>query len=192
LLARCPAPCATVDRSQEALTTADAELASARRQSEAFQTGLEQLRLQTGWLAQVAGYAGKPREVEVSAEDQVDSQALTKWLSNELGRAITIPWDLPMWGSLTFVGGRALPTLDSVSVGQIAYHDSEGRLTAFCLKRNPTGRVLDLQRRQFIGRLQMIHWQDEGFQYVVVGFAGFERLEPAATWLKDNYWQESL
>jgi anti-sigma factor RsiW len=96
-----------------------------------------------------------------------------------------------MEGGLTFVGGRVLPTLDGVSVGQIAYHDSEGLLTAFCLKRNPTGQVQEPQRRQFFGRLQMIHWQDEDFQYVVVGFAEFERLEPAAAWLKDNYWQES-
>jgi chromosome segregation ATPase len=186
---------ADVAQGQEALTTAEVELASVRQQSEAFQTGLELLRQQTGWLAQVAGYhigyAGKPREVEVSAKEQADSQALTKWLSNELGRPITIPRNLPMRGGLTFVGGRVLPTLDGISVGQIAYHDSQDRLTAFCLKRNPTGQVQKLQRRQFFGRLQMIHWQDEDFQYVVVGFADFAGLEPAAAWLKDNYWQES-
>ena len=186
---------ADVAQGREALTTAEAELASVRQQSEAFQTGLELLRQQTGWLAQVAGYhigyAGKPREVEVSAKEQAGSQALTKWLSNELGRPITIPRNLPMKGGLTFVGGRVLPTLDGVSVGQIAYHDNQDRLTAFCLKRNPTGQVQEPQRRQFFGRLQMIHWQDEDFQYVVVGFADFERLEQTATWLKDNYWQES-
>jgi len=77
-------------------------------------------------------------------------------------------------------------------IGQIAYHDSEGRLTAFCLKRNPTRAADDeLKREQFFGRLQMIHWQDEVFQYAVVGFAGFGTLEPVAAWLEDNYGEDA-
>ena len=101
---------------------------------------------------------------------------------------ITIPQNLPMEGGLTFVGGRVLYTIDGQPIGQIAYHDSIGRLTAFCLKRNPT-RTADeeLRQAQFFGQLQMIHWQDEVFQYAVVGFAGFVALEPIATWLEDNY-----
>ena len=186
----------SVDRGEASLTTARAQLASARQQSAAFETALETLRRQTGWLAQVAGYhigyAGKPREVEVSAKEQTDSQALSKWLSKELGRPIAIPQNLPMAGGLTFVGGRVLYTIDGQPIAQIAYHDSEGRLTAFCLKRNPT-RAADeeLKRAEFFGRLLMIHWRDEVFQYAVVGFADFETLEPVATWLEDNYGEDA-
>ena len=182
---------ASVEQGQGELSTARAQLASTQQQSAAFQTALDTLRAQTGWLAQVAGYhigyAGKLREVEVKAKEQQDSQALTKWLSNELGSEITVPRSLPMPDGLTFVGGRVLYTIDGQPIGQIAYHDSEGRLTAFCIKRNPTGTVQNLEQAQFFGRLQMIQWQDETFQYAVVGFAGFEVLEPVATWLESNY-----
>ena len=71
----------------------------------------------------------------------------------------------------------------------LAYHDSQGKLTALCLKRNLTGQ--DQEYQQFCGRLQMIHWQGEDFQYVVVGFADFETSEPVATWLKDNYGEDA-
>ena len=183
-----------VDQGQGELATARAQLASAQQQSTAFQTALETLRAQTGWLAQVAGYhigyAGKPREVEVKA-NQWNSQTLTNWLSSELGQEIAIPRDLPMQGGLTLVGGRVLYTTDGQPIGQIAYHDSEGRLTAFCIKRNPTGTAQDLKQAQFFGRLQMISWQDETFQYAVVGFAEFETLEPPARWLVDNYGKDA-
>lgn len=188
---------AEVEEAEQALAVTQDELTTARNQSVAFQTALEMLRQQTGWLAQVAGYhigyAGKPREVEVKVDGD-DRQALLKaaqglsnWLSNELGREIKIPLGLPMEGGLDFVGGRVLPTISGTPVGQIAYHDDQGRLTAFCLKRNPTGVVQDLERRRFFDQLQMIHWQDEDFQYVVVGFADFEALKPVAEWLKSNY-----
>jgi len=183
-----------VDQGQGELTIARAQLASAQQQSDAFQTALETLRAQTGWLAQVAGYhigyAGKPREVEVKA-NQWNSRPLSNWLSSELGQEITIPRDLPMQGGLTLVGGRVLYTIDGQPVGQIAYHDSQGRLTAFCIKRNPTGTTQDLKQAQFFGRLQMIHWQDETFQYAVVGFADFETLEPTAKWLVENYSEDT-
>ena len=105
-----------------------------------------------------------------------------------LGRSITIPQNLPMAGGLTFVGGRMLYTIDGQPIAQIAYHDSEGQLTAFCIKRNPT-RAADeeLKQAEFFGRLQMIHWQDEVFRYAVVGFADLEALQPVAGWLHDNY-----
>ena len=186
---------AAVDQGQDELAIAQAQLASTQQQSAAFQTALDTLRAQTGWLAQVAGYhigyAGKPREVEVKAKEQQDSQALTKWLSNELGSEITVPRNLPMQGGLTFVGGRVLYTTDGQPIGQIAYHDSEGRLTAFCIKRNPTGTAQDLKQAQFFGRLQMLSWQDEMFQYAVVGFEDFETLEPAARWLVENYGEDT-
>jgi len=184
-----------VDQSEDDLASARAQLTSTQQQNAAFQTALETIRAQTGWLAQVAGYhvgyAGKPREVEVTAAEQQDSQALTKWLSNELGGEITVPLNLPMQGGLTFVGGRVLYTTDGQPIGQIAYHDNEGRLTAFCIKRNPTGADQDVKQAQFFGRLQMIHWQDETFQYAVVGFEDFETLEPVATWLESNYGKDT-
>jgi anti-sigma factor RsiW len=171
------------------------------QQATAYQTALETLRNQTDWLAQVAGYhigyAGKPREVEVKVDGD-DQEAireaaleLSSWLSKELDSSIRIPLGLPMEGGLDFVGGRMLPITGGIPVGQIAYHDDQGRLTAFCMKRNPTGRVQGLERRQFFDRLQMIHWQDEDFQYVVVGFAEFEALQPVADWLQENYGEDT-
>ena len=168
------------------------------QQATAYETALNTLRGQTDWLAQVAGYhigyAGKPREVEVKVEDLGQDQALvalSNWLSSELDHQIKIPTGLPMEGGLAFVGGRVLPTISGTPVGQIAYHDDQGRLTAFCIKRNPTGVVQGLQERQFFGQLQMIHWQDEDFQYVMVGFADFGALEPVAEWLQENYGEET-
>ena len=116
----------------------------------------------------------------------------SKWLSNELGREATIPRNLPMQGGLTFVGGRVLYSIDGQPIGQIAYHDSEGRLTAFRFKRNPT-RVADeeLRQAQFFGRLQMIRWQDDVFQYALVGFTDYGTLESVATWLEDNYGEDA-
>ena len=176
------------------LTTARTRLTSAQQQTTAFQTALETLRQQTDWRAQVAGYhigyasTMKMREVEVRAAEQRESQALTKWLSSELGHDITVPRNLPMPGGLTFVGGRMLYTIEGQPIAQIAYHDSEGQLTAFCIKRNPTGAINDeLKQAQFFGQLQMIHWQDETLQYALVGFADFETLTPVAAWLESNY-----
>ena len=190
---------AAIDQREADLAAARTQLASAQQQNAAFQTALETLRAQTGWLAQVAGYhigyAGtmKMREVEIKVREQRESQALTKWLSSELGREITIPGDLPMEGGLTFVGGRMLYTIDGQPIAQIAYHDSEGRLTAFCIKRNSAGVAdEDLKQAQFFGQLQMIHWQDETFQYAVVGFADFETLGPVAEWLEGNYGEDCL
>ena len=175
------------------------------QQGTAFQTALNTLRAQTGWLAQVAGYhigyAGTPREVEVKVDKGFEetteeavveaAQELSQWLSGQLGQQISIPLNPPFDGGLDFIGGRVLPTIDGIPVGQIAYHDSQGRLTAFCLKPNPTGEVQGLQRRQFFDRLQMIQWQDEDFQYVVVGFADYEALEPMAAWLQENYGEDT-
>lgn len=44
-----------------------------------------------------------------------------------------------------------------------------------------------MKQAQFFGQLQMVRWQNEVFQYAVVGFADVERLKPVATWLEDNY-----
>lgn len=96
-----------------------------------------------------------------------------------------------MSAQVTFVGGRLLYTTDGQPIGQIAYYDGEGRLTAFCIKRNPTRSTQGLKQEQFFGRLQMIHWQDETFQYAVVGFADFETLEPVAAWLEGNYREDA-
>lgn len=146
------------------------------------------LTLQRRILAQVAGYhlgyAGQLREVEVSAEAQADSQALTKWLSGQLGREIVVP-DLSDF-ELKFVGGR-LFYVNGQPVGQIAYHDAEGRLTDFCLKRNPSKRTQSPQQSDYGNRLQLISWQDRDYQYVLVGFAPFEALEPAAERLQGIY-----
>lgn len=102
----------------------------------------EKFRKEASWLNQVAGYhrgyAGTMREVEVSAEEQEDKQALTKWLASMIGRDFTVP-DLST-SDLTFVGGRVF-FVNGMSTGQIAYHDAEGRLTGFCftaVRTNPT------------------------------------------------------
>lgn len=64
-------------------------------------------------------------------------------------------------------------------------------MTAGISFANPIGTIQNLQQVQFFERLQMIHWQDETFQYAVVGFEDFETLEPVATWLEDNYGEDA-
>ena len=177
-----------VTQHQQALAAAQRELETTRQQSAGFQTAFEQLRLQTGWLRQVAGYhlgyAGSMREVEVTAKQQQKTQMLTKWLSNTLGSDFTIP-DLSDAG-MTFIGGRVF-FVNGVPVGQIAYHDRLGRLTGFCFKRNPTGTEKSLNQSQYGNALQLINWQDRDFQYVLIGFEDSETLEPIAERLEATY-----
>jgi len=179
---------ARVKQHQQALAAAQRDLETTRQQSVGFQTAFEQLRLQTGWLRQVAGYhlgyAGSMREVEVTAEQQQKAQMLTKWLSNTLGSDFTIP-DLSDAG-MTFIGGRVF-FVNGVPVGQIAYHDRLGRLTGFCFKRNPTGTEKSLNQSQYGNALQLIDWQDRDFQYVLIGFEDSETLEPIAERLEATY-----
>lgn len=182
----------TVTQHQQALAAAQRDLETTRQQSAGFQTAFEQLRLQTGWLRQVAGYhlgyAGSMREVEVTAEQQQRAQMLTKWLSNTLGSDFTIP-DLSDAG-MTFIGGRVF-FVNGVPVGQIAYHDRQGRLTGFCFKRNPAGSEKSLSQSQYGNALQLIDWQDRDFQYVLIGFEDFETLEPIARQLEATYGDET-
>ncbi len=179
---------AKVGQDEQDLASAKERLERVQQQSVAFQTAIEQLRVQSGLAAQVAGYhlgyAGNMREVEITAEQEQQSRMLTTWLSKQLGRDIIIP-DLSDAG-MTFIGGR-LFFVNGQPVGQIAYHDRHGRLTGFCLKRNPTGRVKSLTRSQHGDVLQLINWQDQAYQYVLVGFEDFETLEPLAEALERSY-----
>ena len=184
---------ATVNQAQaDAEAAAQRDLETTRQQSAGFQTAFEQLRLQTGWLRQVAGYhlgyAGSKREVEDTAEQQQKAQMLTKWLSKTLGSDFSIP-DLSDAG-MTFIGGRVF-FVNGVPVGQIAYHDSLGRLTGFCFKRNPTGTEKSLGQSQYGNALQLIDWQDRDFQYVLIGFEDPETLEPIAEYLEASYGDET-
>ncbi len=183
---------AKVTQHQQALVAAQRDLETTRQQSAGFQTAFEQLRQQTGWLRQVAGYhlgyAGSMREVEVTAEQQQKTQMLTKWLSKTLGGDFAIP-DLSDAG-MTFIGGRVF-FVNGVPVGQIAYHDSQGRLTGFCFKRNPTGSEKSLSESQYGNALQLIDWQDRDFQYVLIGFEDFQTLEPMAEHLEATYDDET-
>ena len=109
---------------------------------------------------------------------------LTKWLSNTLGGDFAIP-DLSDAG-MTFIGGRVF-FVNGVPVGQIAYHDRQGRLTGFCFKPNPTGAEKSLSQSQYANTLQLINWQDRDFQYVLIGFEDFQTLEPLARRLEATY-----
>jgi len=138
---------------------------------------------ESGWLAQVAGYhlgyAGDPREVE-----ERDAEALARWLSKRLSRDITIP-DLSDAG-MTFVGGR-LFFVNGEPVGQIGYHDRAGRLTGFCIRPNPSKTAAPLTRQQYDDALEMISWQDQSYQYVLVGFEDVDVLQPIAERLATSY-----
>ncbi len=132
---------------------------------------VEDLRLKSDWVAQVVGYhrgyAGTRYEVEISAEEQRNEQALTTWMKNVLGKDFTVP-DLSGKG-MTFVGGRVF-FVNGVATGQFAYHDDQGRLTGFCLTPSEEGKG-DAWRVGKSGRLNAIYWQKKGFQYVLVGDA---------------------
>ena len=145
------------------------------------------LRLRSDWVAQVVGYhrgyAGTPHEVEISAEEQRNEQALTKWMKNVLGEDFAVP-DLSEAG-MTFVGGRVL-FVNGVATGQFAYHDDQGRLTGFCLTPSEDGQENSWRVGQS-GDLHAIYWQKKGFQYVLVGYTEPATLAPIAAKLQKTY-----
>ena len=148
---------------------------------------VERLNLKSDWVTQVVGYhrlyAGTPREVEVSAEEEEKEQGLTKWFANMVSRRFPVP-DLSAAG-LTFVGGRVFP-VNGVPTGQIAYHDDQGRLTGFCFTPSEDGRENDW-RAEKRGDLNVISWQKKGFKYVLVGYAEPAALAPIAVKLHKTY-----
>ena len=185
-------------RTEEQLRTAaansDTNLRSALLQvSQLSQTNddllaeAERLRLRSDWVAQVVGYhrgyAGTPHEVEISAEEQRNEQALTKWMKNVLGKDFAVP-DLSEAG-MTFVGGRVL-FVNGVATGQFAYHDDQGRLTGFCLTPSADGQENGWRVGQS-GDLNAIYWQKKGYQYVVVGYTEPATLAPIAAKLQKTY-----
>jgi anti-sigma factor RsiW len=90
---------------------------------------------------------------------------------------------------MTFIGGR-LFFVNGWPVGQIAYHDRDGRLFGFCLKRNPTGTEQPLTERQ-IDDLYLIDWQDPEYQYVLIGFVDSAEIKPLAERLSRTYRDET-
>jgi anti-sigma factor RsiW len=132
---------------------------------------LAELRRRSDWVAQVIGYhrlyAGNMHEVEIKTE-----AGLVTWLRMFFDREITVP-DLSEFG-MEFVGGRVF-SVDGQPVGQIAYHDREGRLTGFCFKTAEDGEQTGVRFGQS-GDLGAISWQKGGLDFVLVGFADLEKV----------------
>lgn len=163
------------------------ELVSSRSTNDQLAAETEQLREQGSWLNQVVGYhrlyAGTPREVEVSAAEQEGQQALTNWFKSMLGRNFSVP-DLSAAG-LTFVGGRVF-AVNGIPTGQIAYHDRQGQLTGFCFKPGSEDQESGPTFRQD-DDLNLISWQKNGIDYVLVGWMDPAELGLIGTQLQRNY-----
>ncbi len=147
----------------------------------------ERFREQASWLNQVAGYhrgyAGTMREVEVTAAEEDETQALTKWLANTMGRDFTVP-DLSRV-NLTFVGGRVF-FVDGKPTAQIAYHDDQGRLTGFCFTAKPGDPDTDPKRTQN-DDLNLVSWTKNDVEYVMVGWNAASELDWIAGELQRQY-----
>ena len=174
---------------EDDLNDARGQIAGLNQSSGLLLAETERLRKQGSWLNQVVGYhrgyAGTMREVEVSAEEQRKKQALTKWLGSTFGGPFTVP-DLE---GLTFVGGRVF-FVNGVPTGQIAYHDSEGRLTGFCFTPGPVGATTELSAGQD-DDLNLLYWEKEGLRYVLLGWTDFKQLTPLAAQLRQTYGEDT-
>jgi len=145
------------------------------------------VQVEASWLHQVAGYhrgyAGTMREVEVSAEQQAKKQMLTTWLASMMGRDFPVP-DLSE-ADLTFIGGRVF-FVNGVPTGQIAFHDTEGRLTGFCFTESQDQADRDLAVSQD-DDLNLVSWSKRGVDYVVIGWAEAPELKWIAKGLQKSY-----
>ena len=195
-LVRAKQAVAGLEDERQALTDRIAALAETDRDARALQGDLARteeelasLSKRTGWLNQIAGYhrgyAGSMREVEFQAE-QIGP--LLTWLSRSLDRAVTVP-DLTEYG-LRFIGGR-LFFVNGTPVAQIAYHDHLGRLTAFCFMPNRSGQEQSPSQSQNGDDLHLIDWKDKAYQYVLICFDSFDKLQPAADDLAKTYRHET-
>jgi anti-sigma factor RsiW len=188
---------AEIEKSQERVTALESDLNDARAEIAGLNqsSGLllaetDRLRKEGSWLNQVVGYhrgyAGTMREVEITAKQQEQGQMLTKWLGRTLGR----PFTVPALEGLTFVGGRVF-FVNGVPTGQIAYHDSIGRLTAFCFSPAPGNQTTELTTGED-GDLNLAYWEKAGLRYVLVGWADREaELKPLAEQLRETYGEET-
>jgi len=110
------------------------------------------------------------------------------WLSKKLGRAIAVP-DMTNAG-LTFVGVR-LVFVNGMPVGQLSFHDEEGKLVAFCLMPNPAGDEKEPTRSQNGDDLHLVDWQDQAYRYVQIGFNDPDKIERLGKWLSNVYRYEA-
>ena len=76
-------------------------------------------------------------------------------------------------------------------VAQIAYHDRLGRLTGFCFLPNPDGQEQSPSQSRNGDDLYLVDWKDEAYQYVLIGFDRFDRLQPVADKLAEIYRYET-
>ncbi len=165
------------------------QLASRDRTLDTTEQQLASLTERASWLNQIAGYhrgyAGSMKEVEFKA-DQIGP--LLTWLSRSLDRAVTVP-DLTDH-DLRFIGGR-LFFVNGMPVAQLAYHDRLGRLTGFCFMPNRGGQEQSPTQSRNGDDLYLVDWKDEAYQYVLIGFDRFERLQPIADKLAETYRYEA-
>ena len=110
------------------------------------------------------------------------------WLSKKLGRAIAVP-DMTNAG-LTFIGGR-LFFVNGMPVGQLAYHDEQGKLVGFCLMPIPSGDEKELTRSRNGDDLHLVDWHDQAYRYVLIGFDNPDRIERLGRWLSKAYRYEA-
>ncbi|MEM9670711.1 MAG: hypothetical protein AAF950_17490 [Pseudomonadota bacterium] len=165
------------------------QLASRDRTLDTTEQQLASVTERASWLNQIAGYhrgyAGSMKEVEFRA-DQIGP--LLTWLSRSLDRAVTVP-NLTDH-DLRFIGGR-LFFVNGMPVAQLAYHDRLGRLTGFCFMPNPSGKEKSPSQSRNGDDLYLVDWKDEAYQYVLIGFDRFDRLQPVADKLAETYRYET-
>ena len=116
-------------------------------------------------------------EVRHPVEVPADQEAhLVTWLSNRLGRKLTVP-DLAGLG-FRLMGGRLLPG-ETVPAAQFMYADAQGTRLTLYLRAEPgdTGTGFEVVQRDGVTGFR---WFERGFGYVVLAEMNRERLLQAA------------
>ena len=108
--------------------------------------------------------------------DASQSEHLAQWLSNRLGKAITIP-DLRDLG-LTFLGGRLLPTVEGPAAFFMYEDGKSTRVTFYVRPRAGMGTTAQhYVERNGVGAL---YWFVDGVGYAVTGAISQPKLQAAA------------
>jgi len=129
------------------------------------------------WIMQVADYQRLYRRDTVAgnASSPVDIRQAEVWLSQHLGATLEIP-ELSTFG-LRFRRGQVL-FADGEPIAQLVYVPADGEPVALCIIRARGENSTPANAR--IHGLNLVHWQKNGFDYLIIGDAKLDLLDRIA------------
>jgi hypothetical protein len=137
------------------------------------------------WLVGVADYfriyAPQPASLMVRIPADQPSM-IVDWLGRNLGRDVVIP-DLSEQ-NLEFLGA-GMPVIDGQGVALLMYLDPDDRPIAFCFMRDTRGEQAPEDSEQ--PGLNLVHWHDAAYAYVVLGTVELDLLQKIAPRIQEAY-----